>query len=65
MKCPFQTTVTHVPEHFKEGIVKVFAKDVTTFGECLEEDCPFFGARWIKMPGETSLAKRPECRRHM
>lgn len=65
MKCPFQTTVTHIPAHTKEGIFKVHPKDVTTFGDCLEEECPFYGYRWIKQPGEASLKKWPECRRNL
>lgn len=66
MKCPFQPTVTHIPAHTEmNGLIKVDAKDVTTFGECLEEECPFYSARWVKVSGETSLAKRPECRRNL
>ena len=66
MKCPFQTIVTHIPAHMEmDGIIKVDAKDVTTFGECLEKDCPFYGKRWVKAVGEAQLQSRPECRRNM
>lgn len=66
MKCPFQTTVTHIPEHMEEGgIIKVYPKDVTSFGECLEDECPFYNFRWVKVPGQSQLVKYPDCRRNI
>lgn len=66
MKCPFQTTVTHFPENMdRESPEKSFPKDVTTFGECLEEECPFYSFRWVKVPGQPQLVKYPGCRRNI
>ena len=44
MKCPYQTRVIHKPEDI-EGYVKHFAMDVTEFGNCLKEECPFYHYR--------------------
>ncbi len=41
MKCPYQTRVIHKPE-YTEGYVKNFAEDITEFGDCLKNECPFY-----------------------
>lgn len=40
MRCPYQTKVTHKPEHI-EGYVKHFSEDTTTFCECLKVNVRF------------------------
>lgn len=41
MKCPYLTTVIHVPED-TEGYMKIYAKDITEFCECVKDECPFY-----------------------
>ena len=41
MKCPYQTITKHIPEH-EIVFEKVYAQDITEFGECWKNDCPFY-----------------------
>lgn len=41
MKCPYQTRITHKPERTRASGVE-FAEDITQFGECLKNECPFY-----------------------
>lgn len=41
MKCPYQTRTIHQPVVLDEH-GSMNAEDITTFGECLGEECPFY-----------------------
>jgi hypothetical protein len=41
MKCPYQISVIHKTE-YTEGYVRNFAEDITKFGDCLGNECPFY-----------------------
>ena len=41
MKCPYQTITRHIPE-CEIGTAKIYAQDITEFGECWKNDCPFY-----------------------
>lgn len=41
MKCPYQTRTIHQPEVVNEHGRKC-AEDITVFGECLDDECPFY-----------------------
>lgn len=41
MKCPYQTKVIHKPED-TEGYIKHFAEDITEFGDCYGNECPYY-----------------------
>lgn len=44
MKCPYQTRVIHKPE-YTENYKKHYAMDITEFGDCIEEECPYYRYR--------------------
>lgn len=41
MKCPYQTIVIHKPE-YTDGYLKQFPMDITQFGNCIGEECPYY-----------------------
>ena len=41
MKCPYQTEVIHKPE-YTENYIMQYATDVTQFGDCVGEECPYY-----------------------
>ena len=41
MRCPYQTKIIHVPER-DNGYITYYAKDITTFLECVKDECPFY-----------------------
>ena len=43
MKCPYQTTITHIPERC-DGYYIHNAKDVVKFNDCVKNECPFYDA---------------------
>lgn len=44
MKCPYQTEVIHKPE-YTANYITYYAKDITQFGDCVKEECPFYHYR--------------------
>ena len=41
MKCPFRKTIIHAPER-KQNYAHFFANDIEEFGDCYEEECPYY-----------------------
>jgi len=41
MKCPYQTRIIHQPEVVDEH-GRINAEDITVFGECVGDKCPFY-----------------------
>lgn len=43
MKCPYQTKTIHIPETKNiTGITEQYAQDITSFCDCLKNECPFY-----------------------
>ena len=45
MKCPYQTRTIHQPEVVNEH-GRILAEDITIFGECLKNECPFYTVKY-------------------
>ena len=41
MRCPYQTKTIHQPEVVDEH-GRINAEDLTVFGECIDDECPFY-----------------------
>lgn len=64
MRCPYQLRVIHQPGYDK-GYERQFAEDITEFGECIKNECPFYymekGAeKCYRVKAETESNKKGE-----
>ena len=59
MKCPYQKSIIHQPEYTKSCIT-YFAKDIETFADCCESECPFYRKRREIDGSITEHCKRAE-----
>ncbi len=41
MRCPYRKTIVRQPE-IREGVKIRFEREAEEFGECYQEECPFF-----------------------
>ena len=46
MKCPYRPIITHQPYEEIDGYPKHYAQDITEFGECYKDACPFYCTSW-------------------
>ena len=64
MKCPWITETIHKPERYG-NYGRIPAKDIVKFGDCLKEECPFWGkeVKEHRQEGGYRTVTRPICRR--
>lgn len=41
MKCPYRKNIVHQPDR-NEHYIRYFAQDIEEFGNCYENECPFY-----------------------
>lgn len=64
MKCPWMPITVHKSERYSD-FGRIPAKDITTFGDCLKEECPFYGETVKEHMQEDGyrMIEKPICRR--
>lgn len=64
MKCPWMPVTVHKSERYSD-FGRIPAKDITTFGECLKDECPFWGeeVKIHRQEGGYRTIEKPVCRR--